>query len=136
MSFMTPQILKIFNFTKIWKSRYLKNETFFLQIKKFITHQELFCGKNMLVAEVTFKFTLNFLYDRYDLNQRMTFLENPKNSILLIRISWLIVSNAFWRSMSIIPVWRPDSKPVAILLFRYERHESVEKCFLNPDWNL
>ena len=86
MSFMTPQILKIFDFTKIRKSRYLKNETFFLQIKKFITHQELFCGKNMLVAEVTFKFILNFLYERYDLNQRMTFLENPKNSILLIRM--------------------------------------------------
>ena len=34
-----------------------------------------------------FKLTLNFLCDRYDLNQRMTFLENPKNSILLIRIS-------------------------------------------------
>ena len=83
---MTPQILKIFNFTKIRKPRYFKNETFFLQIKKFITHRELFCGKNMLVAEVTFKFTLNFLCDRYDLNQRMTFLENPKNSILLIRM--------------------------------------------------
>ena len=34
-----------------------------------------------------FKFTLNFQYDRYDFNQRMTSLENPKNSILLIRIS-------------------------------------------------
>ena len=33
-----------------------------------------------------FKFNLNFLYDRYDLNKRMTSLENPKNSILLIRI--------------------------------------------------
>ena len=33
-----------------------------------------------------FKLTLNFLWDRYDLNQRMKFLENPKNSILLIRI--------------------------------------------------
>ena len=35
--------------------------------------------------------------------------------------------------MSIIPAWRPDSKPVLILLFRYERHESVENLFLNPD---
>ena len=34
-----------------------------------------------------FKFTLSFLYDRFDLNQIMTSLENPKNSILLIRIS-------------------------------------------------
>ena len=34
-----------------------------------------------------FKFTLNFVFDRYDLNQRVTSLENPKNSILLIEIS-------------------------------------------------
>ena len=34
-----------------------------------------------------FKLTLNFLCDGYDLNQRMTFSENPKNSILLTRIS-------------------------------------------------
>ena len=34
-----------------------------------------------------FKFTLNILYDRYDLNQRMTYLENPSYSILLIRVS-------------------------------------------------
>ena len=79
---------------------------------------------------------LNFLFDRYDLNQRMTSLENSQNFILLIRISWLIVSNAFWRSMSIIPVWRPNSKAVVILSFRIERHESAEKYFLNLDWNL
>ena len=72
-----------------------------------------------------FKFTFNFLYHRYDFKQIMKSLENPKNSILLIRLSWLIVSNAFWRSMSIIPVWRPDSKPVSILLFRYKKHEPV-----------
>ena len=82
------------------------------------------------------KLTLNFLFDRYDLNQRMTSSENSQNFILLIRISWLIVSNAFWRSMSIIPVWRPNSKAVVILLFRIERHESAEKYFLNLDWNL
>ena len=33
-----------------------------------------------------FEFTLNFLFDRYDLNQRMISLENPKNSISLIRV--------------------------------------------------
>ena len=33
------------------------------------------------------KFTLTFLFDRYDLNQRMISLENPKNPILLKRVS-------------------------------------------------
>ena len=37
---------------------------------------------------------------------------------------------------SIMPVLRPDSKPVAILLFKSERHESVEKLCLSSDWNL
>ena len=31
---MTSQILKFVDFTKMQKSRYLENETFFLQIKK------------------------------------------------------------------------------------------------------
>ena len=61
---------------------------------------------------ILFKFTLNFLFDKYDLNNNVTLLEKPKQSILLISKSWLIVSNAFWRSISIKPVWRPDSKPV------------------------
>ena len=34
-----------------------------------------------------FEITLNFLYHRYDVNQRMKPLEKLKNSILLIRIS-------------------------------------------------
>ena len=51
-----------------------------------------------------FKLNFNHLFDRYDLNQRMTFLENSKNSILMIEISWLIVSNAFKILMSVIPV--------------------------------
>ena len=34
-----------------------------------------------------FKFTLSFLFDRNDLNKRITSLENPKNSVLLMRIS-------------------------------------------------
>ena len=33
--------------------------------------------------------------------------------------------------MSIMPTERPHSKPVAILLFKYERDESVETFFLN-----
>ena len=39
MPLMTSQILKFVNFTKTQESRYLENETFFLQIKKFITYK-------------------------------------------------------------------------------------------------
>ena len=51
---MTPQILKSAGFTKTQKFRYLENETFFLQIKKIITHQALLYDKEQFVAEVTF----------------------------------------------------------------------------------
>ena len=57
MSMMTSQILQFVDFTKTQKSKYLQNESFFLQIKKsLITHQGLNYGKNTFVAEVTFKF--------------------------------------------------------------------------------
>ena len=45
MSMVTSQILKSVDFTKIEKSRYLEDKTFFLQIKILITHQELPHGK-------------------------------------------------------------------------------------------
>ena len=42
---MTSQFFKFVDFTKVQKSRYLKDETFFLQIKKsLITHQGLLYG--------------------------------------------------------------------------------------------
>ena len=52
---MTSQILKYMDFTETQKPRCFENETlFFLQIKKFITHQGLLYGKNSFVAEVAF----------------------------------------------------------------------------------
>ena len=46
MSMMTPQLLIFADFTKTQKSRYLENETFFLQKKKsLITYQGLLYGK-------------------------------------------------------------------------------------------
>ena len=42
---MTSQILKSVDFTKTQKSRYLENETFFLQIKTLTMHQGLLYGK-------------------------------------------------------------------------------------------
>ena len=49
MPTIMSQILRSVEFTKTQKSRYLKNETFFLQIKKFIH-----LAKNSSVAEATF----------------------------------------------------------------------------------
>ena len=46
MPLMTSQILKYVDFTKTQKSRYLVNETFFLQIKKIINYtSRLLCCK-------------------------------------------------------------------------------------------
>ena len=38
MSMMTSYILQLLDFTKTQKSKYLENETFFLQMKKFINY--------------------------------------------------------------------------------------------------
>ena len=64
MSIMIAQILKFVDFTKTQKFRYLKNKTFFLQIKKFTQiHQFMqlqlpiksyFMSKNTYVTVVTF----------------------------------------------------------------------------------
>ena len=43
------------DFTKAQKSRYLENETFFLQMTKKIHIKGYFIAKNSFVAEVTFK---------------------------------------------------------------------------------
>ena len=54
---MTSQIWKSVDFTRRQKSRYLENEIFFLQIRKFInsTSRAILFAKNTFVAEVTFK---------------------------------------------------------------------------------
>ena len=46
---MTSQVLQFVDFTKTQKSKYLENETFFLQIKKLITHQGLLYDKKVLL---------------------------------------------------------------------------------------
>ena len=46
MSVMTSQVLKFMDFTKTQKSRYLENETVFLQIKIF-TYQGLIYGNKI-----------------------------------------------------------------------------------------
>ena len=48
---MTSQISTFVNFTKTQKSKYLQKETFFLQIKIFITHQGLHYGEKYFCSE-------------------------------------------------------------------------------------
>ena len=57
MPMVTSHILKSVDFTKAQKSRYLERETLvFLQIKKFLYYtSRTTYGKNVFVAEVTFK---------------------------------------------------------------------------------
>ena len=43
---------------------------------------------------------------------------------------------SFLQSMRIIPVNRPESKPVSILSVKYAREVSVERFLRNPDWYL
>ena len=47
--------------------------------------------------------TWNYLPDRYGLYQSITSCENSKDSIFRSNILWSKVSNAFWRSIKIIP---------------------------------
>ena len=50
---------------------------------------------------------------------------------VLEAISWLVVSNALWRSIN-IPVYRPSSKSFRISV-KNERHRLFEWLVLNPD---
>ena len=46
-----------------------------------------------------------------------------------------MVPKAFCKSMRIIPISRPESKPVHILSVRYEREISDEWFYQKPDQN-
>ena len=55
MSMMTSQILQFVDFAKMQISKYLKNETFFPQIKKFVSYtsrtalwEKYFCSRGNL----------------------------------------------------------------------------------------
>ena len=46
---------------------------------------------------------------------------------------WFIVSNAFCRSIRMMPVKTPLSKSFTILSLRNDKNRSVEWLFLKPD---
>ena len=57
---MKSKILQFVDFTK-QKSKYLKNKTFFLQIKNsLIIHQDYFMAEDTFVGDVTIKWRLFF----------------------------------------------------------------------------
>ena len=92
---MTSQILKSAGFTKIQKSRYLKNKTFFFSSNK--KNHELhikrcFMTKNSLVAEVTFKKRLQHRYFRMKFEKflRTPILKKICERLLLINASFVI----------------------------------------------
>ena len=92
------------------------------RIEPWGTPHERFPGKDNSFSI----FTKNVLFSKYDLYQEMVDSPNPKHAILFKNISWSIVSNAFCKSIRIIPVNIPLSIPDKILLFNNERHVSVE----------
>ena len=59
MPLVKSQILKLVNFTKTQKTRYLENETlFFFKLKNLlITSRVALLQKNSFAAEVTFKYS-------------------------------------------------------------------------------
>ena len=70
-------------------------------------------------------FTQKHQLEKFSWNHIIEWFENPREAIFLRRLSWLIVSNAFWKLMRIIPVSRPESKPDDVLSVRYETEVSV-----------
>ena len=50
----------------------------------------------------------------------------PIDSRFFNKISWFIVLKAFCRSIKVIPVSKPSSKPFRIFSVKKERHRLVE----------
>ena len=87
--------------------------------------------------------TWNLLLERYDPNHVIDWEENPIEDIFFNKMLWFMVSNAFCKSISIIPVKRPESKPVRILSVRLSlskihlgRYESSRKILLILSWDI
>ena len=98
---MTSHILKSLGFTKIKKSRYLENEIFLFQIKRFINcASRAALWQKFFAAEVTFKhetMTDGDMHDSHikksDLNSKRFYLKNCGSSKLvknlLSHIHWM-----------------------------------------------
>ena len=59
--------------------------------------------------------------------------EKPIASSFYNKNSWFTVSKAFCRSIKIILVSKPSSKPFRILSVKKDRYRLVERLVPNPD---
>ena len=81
-------------------------------------------------------FTRNILSERYDLNHFIVLSENLIALSFCNKISWSIVSNAFCRSINIIPVKKPLSSHFKSLSVKKDKHRFVEWLPQKTDWYL
>ena len=81
-------------------------------------------------------FTRNILSERYDLNHFIVLSENLIALSFCNKISWSIVSNAFCRSINIIPVKKPLSSHFKSLSIKKDKHRFVEWLPQKTDWYL
>lgn len=68
--------------------------------------------------------------------QTITGVLKPRHVIFFRRILWSNVSNAFLRSIKIMPVRIPLSMPIKMKSVSCTRHKLVEKCAIKPNWYL
>ena len=72
---------------------------------------------------------------KYEWKQLTVSSQKPIAFNFSISTLWLIVSNAFWRSIIIIAVKRPLPNSFKIMSFKYKRHKSVQCFVLKSDWH-
>ena len=79
-------------------------------------------------------FTRNVLSERYDLNHFIVISENLIALSFCNKFSWSIVSNAFFRSVNIIPVNKLSSNSFKTLSVKKDKHRFLEWLPWKPDW--
>ena len=70
----------------------------------------------------------------YDLSHLIVLSENQIALSFCNKILLSIVSNAFFRSISIIPVKKPSPNPFKTLSVKKDKHGFVEWLPQKPDW--
>ena len=76
----------------------------------------------------------NLFSEKYDLNHFLVLSENLIALSFRNKISWSMVSNAFCRSINIIPVNKPLSNHFKILFVKKDKHRFAEWLPQKLDW--
>ena len=79
------------------------------------------------------RLTKNVLFMRSVRNQFTECLEQPIAYNFCCRMSSSVVSKAFCKSVKIMPVIKPWSKPFRILSFKNDKQKSVDRLLRKPD---